>query len=180
MRNMEHDSESELINRVVDGDTSAFHRLVDEHAPYLFRMACGLVPSAGDAEDVLQETFLAAYVQLRRFAGKSTLRTWLAGILLNQAALWRRKRTRYPRLAAELEDEPNPQLPVSHAVDAKLDVQRMLQALSPEHREVLVMRECQQMTYDEIATALGVPRGTVESRIFRARQELRQRYGEFA
>ena len=83
MRNMEHDSESELINRVVHGDTSAFHRLVDEHAPYLFRMACGLVPSAGDAEDVLQETFLAAYVQLRRFAGKSTLRTWLAGILLN-------------------------------------------------------------------------------------------------
>ena len=79
-----------------------------------------------------------------------------------------------------MEDEPNPQLPVSHAVDAKLDVQRMLQALSPEHREVLVMRECQQMTYDEIATALGVPRGTVESRIFRARQELRQRYGEFA
>jgi RNA polymerase sigma-70 factor (ECF subfamily) len=60
--------------------------------------------------------------------------------------------------------------------DAKMDLSVMLQTLSPEHRQVIVLRELQQMSYEEMADALGVPRGTVESRLHRAREELRKRF----
>ena len=65
------------------------------------------------------------------------------------------------------------------AVDTQIDLVAMLATLSPDHRDVIVLRELQRMTYDEIAAALKIPRGTVESRIFRARRELRERFEEY-
>jgi RNA polymerase sigma-70 factor (ECF subfamily) len=84
------------------------------------------------------------------------------------------------RKADTLDGEESPQPPGTRVdPDAKLDVERLLNALSAEHREVIVLRELQGFSYDEIAEALGIPRGTVESRLFRARQVLKEKFPEY-
>jgi len=118
------------------------------------------------------------------FRGESSVRTWLVRILVNRAAMLRRSRSRKPR-AAEL-DENQAAAPASAAgaapardVEAKLDLTTMLAALSPEHRQVIVLRELEGLSYEQIAAALHVPRGTVESRLHRAREELRKRFAGY-
>ncbi|MDB5295778.1 MAG: sigma-70 family polymerase sigma factor, partial [Phycisphaerales bacterium] len=119
------------------------------------------------------------------------LRTWLYTIVTNQAS--KARRSRRVRQAVPLDaggfvaaadgrrggsnGMPTAR-PPEPAVDGRLDVDVMLAALSPEHREVLVLRELQGLTYDEIAEALGVPRGTVESRLFRARRAMRDKFAD--
>lgn len=175
--------ERQLVRDVSRGDGGAFHRLVDRHGPGLYRLALSLCGNAADAEDVVQETLTGAYRGIGRFEGRSSLRTWLSRILMTQVALWRRRR-RGRRDAplvldasAPTETDPPPARAEggAAAVDAKVDLHAALEALSPEHREVIVLRELQGLTYEEIAKVLDVPRGTVESRLHRARAELRDR-----
>jgi RNA polymerase sigma-70 factor (ECF subfamily) len=161
-------SEQDLIRRAKAGDSKALHELTDLHAPHLFRVAYRLTGRVADSEDLVQETLMAAIGSLRRFDGRSKFSTWLIGILVRQAALARRKKRR-PEIAAGQEVTAG----AAEKSDRKMDVAAALAELSDEHREVVVLREYEAMTYDEIAEALGVPRGTVESRLHRARQELR-------
>lgn len=175
-------SDAELVRKIRAGDESAFQELVSRHADGLYRMACSLLGSASDAEDVLQETFLGAFNRLSAFEGRSTVKTWLVRILLNHASKFRRSRKvrRTDPLPEQIGpasgDEKYASSSPAAAVESRVDVNQMLETLSPEHREVIVLRELQQMSYDEIAEALKIPRGTVESRLFRARQELKRRY----
>lgn len=171
------DSESALIRRAQAGEEEAFHRLVDEHAQHLFGLAYGMLGRVTDAEDVVQETFLATFQGLRRFEGRSSLRTWMAGILTRQVALWHRKRRSGSLRIGGTADEvlAGMSAPGSADADARLDVVATMKLLSPEYREVLLLREYEGMSYEQIASALDIPRGTVESRLYRARQELRQR-----
>lgn len=168
--------EKELIRRAAQGEARALHQLVEEHARHLFGTACAMMGRTADAEDVVQETLLAAVRGIGKFDGRSSLRTWLVAILIRQAALWRRRRGRPMGQLDELAPPPAPSPPRhTAAADAQMDVGQMLQTLSPEHREVLVLREYEGMSYEEIAASLGLPRGTVESRLHRARQQLRSR-----
>ena len=159
----------ELLRLAGDGDSAAFHALVDRHAQRLYRLAVTLVGNAADAEDVLQETFIGAFRGLRSFEGRASVKTWLTRILVMQAAQWRRdRRRRFERLGDSL--------PASSAsAEAALDVPAAIAQLSPEHRQVLVLREFERMSYEEMAEVLDVPRGTVESRLHRARNELREK-----
>jgi RNA polymerase sigma-70 factor (ECF subfamily) len=177
----------ELLRAVGHGDETAFKTLVDRHAPYLFGVAHGLTGgNASDAEDLVQETLLAALGG--KFRGDSAVRTWLVAILVNKAAMLKRSASRrgpHLSLAGGTGDKSGPR-PIEPAVrgssgasDAKLDLTSMLQSLSEDHRAVIVLRELEQMSYEQIAQALGVPRGTVESRLHRAREELRKRYGDY-
>lgn len=154
--------------------------MVDRYSAYLYRFAYSLVGNAADAEDVLQETFLAAFCGLRRFEERSSIKTWLSQILIRQTA--RRHRTRHKHKALSLDSDT--ETLASQAADRahestatqsdiRLDVRAVLDALPPVHREVVVLRELQGMTYEEIADVLGVPVGTVDSRLFRARQALK-------
>ncbi len=171
------DADAELIRRIGRGDEAAFRALVDRHARYLYGIAASLT-NVTDAEDVVQETFAA--VLTARFRGESAVRTWLVQILVRQAAMHRRKRRR-PMASLDAgagsgaEEPARSASPIAGA-EAKLDLAAMLETLSPEHRQVIVLREVEQMSYDEIARSLGVPRGTVESRLHRARAELRERF----
>ncbi len=173
---MERSSEVELLDRIHRGDDRAFGELVRGHGGYLYGVARALVRDEHEAHDVVQETFTA--VLSSRFRGDSALRTWLVGIAVRQAAMARRKRRPWLRLWRPPEDESDPPAPVSEAgqaaVEARLDLTVLLDRLSPEHREVIVLRELEGMSYEEMASLLGVPRGTVESRLHRARQQLRQ------
>jgi RNA polymerase sigma-70 factor (ECF subfamily) len=175
-------TDAELVRRIRAGDESAFSVLVDRHSEGLYRMACSLMGSATDAEDVLQETFLGAFNRLSAFEGRSSVKTWLVRILMNHASKFRRsKKVRRTdplpdQLGPRSGDESYAASSPAAAVESKVDVMQMLQTLSIEHREVIVLRELQQMSYEEISEALRIPRGTVESRLHRARQELKRRY----
>jgi RNA polymerase sigma-70 factor, ECF subfamily len=162
-----------LLRRAEKGDANAFHLLVDRHADRLFRLAYSLVGNAADAEDVVQETLAGAFRGSRAFEGRSSVGTWLTRILVLQAAKWRRDR----KLAAPLElmeGRLGKEGGVA-AAEQRMDLNAALEQLTPEHRQVMVLREYEQLSYDEIAEVLGVPRGTVESRLHRARAEMRQK-----
>jgi RNA polymerase sigma-70 factor (ECF subfamily) len=160
----------ELLRHAAHGDSHAFHALIDRHAQRLYRVAVSLVGNASDAEDVLQETFIGAFRGLKGFQGRASVKTWLTRILMMQAAQFRRSRKR-----KKTEIMPVDVSAASISSEAGMDINAALADLSPEHRQVLVLREYEQMSYEEIAEVLDVPRGTVESRLHRARGELRER-----
>jgi RNA polymerase sigma-70 factor (ECF subfamily) len=169
----------ELLSRSSRGDLDAQHALIDRHSRYLFGVAHALSGDAHDAEDLVQETFMGAF--RTRFRGESSLRTWLVKILMRRAGMLRRSRRRESStLSLDASGVTEPAAasgaPGGGGADARLDLSTMLQALSPEHRQVILLREIEGLSYEQIADALGVPRGTVESRLHRAREELRKRF----
>ena len=157
------------LRRIAAGDGRAFRTLVDRHARYLTGIALSLTGNAADAEDIVQETFTA--VLTSRFRGESAARTWLVNILVRRAAMLRRSRKRERGTPLEA-PEPSEGSAVTRT-DAKMDLARMLERLSPDQRQVIVLRELQGLTYEQMAEVLDVPRGTVESRLHRARAALR-------
>jgi RNA polymerase sigma-70 factor (ECF subfamily) len=178
--------DSGLERKASVGEKPAFHEIVDQYGNDLYRLAVSLLGNPDDAEDVLQETFLAAFEQLDRFEGRSALKTWLIGILVRRVA----RHIRYKRirrtvsldwLSGEGRDpiESNPAVRRSNEMEIRLDIGTMLKTLSRKLREVLVLREVLNLSYQEIGDALGIPIGTVESRLSRARQELRERYKDY-
>jgi len=160
----------DLLRRAANGDSGAFHALVDRHAQRLYRLAVSLVGNAVDAEDVLQEAFIGTFRGLKGFEGRASVKTWLTRILVMQAAQFRRGRKR-----KRTEAMPENIAAASKSAEAGMDVAAALADLSAEHRQVLVLREYERMSYEEIAEVLDIPRGTVESRLYRARGELRER-----
>lgn len=175
-------NDTELVTAAAGGDASAFHALVDRHGAHLFRLASMLSRTPADAEDIVQETFVGAFSGIGKFDGRSSVKTWLSRILTRQAArAW--NKSRRSRQAATLDQAgglpgDDPGLSVAStatAVDRKIDIAAELQMLSDEHREILVLREMQGLSYSEMAQTLGIPQGTVESRLHRARAEMRRR-----
>ena len=132
------------------------------------------------ARDVVQETFVA--ILNSKFRGESAVRTWLVQILVRRAAMLRRSRKRATAAIDRSVTQGGSSTNVAErasgiaGTDARLDLSAMLQVLSPEHRQVILLREIEGMSYEAIAESLGVPRGTVESRLHRAREELRKRF----
>jgi len=172
----------ELVNQTRAGDHSAFHELMDRHAPTLFALAVALSGHAADAEDIVQETFAGAFRGLGAFQGRATVKTWLTRILIRQTARHHRAaRKRKTTLVSLTETShsdawrPSPQ----SAADARMDVTAAIKTLGPEHQEVVLLREIQGLSYEEMAEILEIPRGTVESRLFRARRELQKRLKEY-
>jgi RNA polymerase sigma-70 factor (ECF subfamily) len=173
------ETDLELMQKAQKGHADAFHRLVDRHAGPLFRLATTLVKTHDDAEDVVQETFAAAFRALKSFQQRSSVKTWLFAICYRQAALLRRKNKNPIRMLGEDESvtaDPATMGGKGHAasVETRLDVQAALAKLPDDQRAILMLREFDGLSYEEIATVLELPRGTVESRIFRARQALRE------
>ena len=177
--------EEELLEQARRGGEDARTELVMRHGRRLFALAAALL-GGGDADvnDVVQETFLAAFDGgLKAFKGDASLSTWLSGVLINRVRKLRRYR--HSRPAGPLDDAERQSAadgaPGGHAtrVERRMDVATMLDSLPPEYREVLVLREWQQMSYAEMAAALGVPERTAETRLTRARRMLRQRFGGY-
>ena len=181
-----HESDSELVARARRGDDSAFHELVERHSASLFRLGFLLLGNTADAEDVVQETLLGAFQHLVRFRGHSSVKTWLTQILVKQAA--RHHRSHYRRRTISLEETGEGVAAAAEAsgpdtrtqsADARMDVRAVLRALSVEHRQVVVLREYEGMSYREISEVLRMPAGTVESRLFRAREHLKELLGGY-
>ena len=174
--------DADLTRRARDGDEAAWHEMVDQYGAYLYGLAFSLVGNAADAEDVVQDTFSSALRHIRDFEGRSSVKTWLSRILVRRAARCHRSRARHeavPFDARSPRQGSDTRGSAENASDARMDVLAVLGTLSPEHREVIVLRELQGMSYEEIAGVLAVPRGTVESRLFRARQILREQLKDY-
>ena len=182
---MPDQSDSDLLAQIGRGDQAAFRTLLDRHARYLFGVAHAMTGNDADAEDAVQETLLGALGSSTRFRGESSVRTWLVRILVNKVRMWRRSGQRRSSDVSldgspvELASASGSSSRGASAADAKLDLTQMLAQLSVEHRQVIILRELQGMSYEEMARALEVPRGTVESRLHRAREELRKRFAGY-
>jgi len=178
-------SDTELLRSSVNGDGGAFAELVDRHSAALFRLAQWLLGNRADAEDVLQETFAGAFKGMARFSGRAAVKTWLTQILIRQASKMRYRRGRL-RISAPLDPsgggsgggEPAVASETTN-IDRQMDLTAMIQELPEDHRQVILLREVDGMSYEEIAQTLGIPRGTVESRIHRARAGLRKLLGGY-
>jgi len=179
-------SDTELAKAASRGDTQAFHALVDRYSGDMFRLALSLCGRRADAEDICQEAFVGAFRGVSRFDGRSSFKTWLTRILLRQAAkVWKKQRTRgmislQSRGGSESDGgrgEPGGKwdpAATSGNADATMDILEMIGRLGPDHQQVLVLREMNGLSYEEIAETLNIPQGTVESRLYRARAELRK------
>ncbi|WP_067173211.1 RNA polymerase sigma factor [Microtetraspora niveoalba] len=165
----------ELLRLVTRGDEHAFEQLYARHARALLAYAEGLLGERGPAEEALQETFIAVWRGAGAFEERSLVRTWLFGICRRQAF----KRMRgHLSAARSLDDaldlpspEPGPQAVALARADAAA-VAGALRTLAPLHREVLDLAFATEMSHAEIAEVLGVPVGTVKSRLFNARAAL--------
>ena len=173
--------DNELIHATLRGDSVAFDGLVRRYQDRLLSAVIHVSGSRVEAEDVVQEAFVQAYLKLTSFAGGSSFYTWLYRIALNGAISRRRKR----RGGASIEQtrdlagnepadttEPPPDRVLRHERAAQ--VRRAMSALPDEFRVVLVLREMEGCDYDTIAQILELPIGTVRSRLHRARLQLKE------
>ncbi|MDP2810758.1 MAG: sigma-70 family RNA polymerase sigma factor [Rhodocyclaceae bacterium] len=176
---MADDAEGGLIARAQAGDQRAFAMLVRQYQDRVFRFILRLIGAREEAMDLTQETFMKAHQALPGWRPEAQFRTWLFRIAHNAAldVLRRRQHIEFVplvELAAGEEDhdlpDPAPQ-PDQHLADRQsIDLlERTLRELPAEHREILLLRELEEMSYAEIAATLGIAEGTVKSRLARAR-----------
>lgn len=181
------DPDAPLVDRArrsPSGDTRAFDELVARHRGRVVAN-CRYLTSGDDAEDLAQEVLVKAYFSLKKYEQRSKFSTWLYRIKVNHCLNHRRSERRHAGDVA-IDDAPAdaPPLTVAPEADAALDreadvarVRAAVAGLNDTLRLPLVMRELDEMSYDEIATALGLSLSAVKMRILRARQELRDALG---
>ncbi len=178
-----NDDDRRLIAECLGGRRDAFGELVSRYQARLYNAAVRLVDNADDAADVVQDAFLNAYQSLHAFKGDAEFFTWLYRIAFNGAISLRRKKRPTGSLDTTTGDhgldpaDPSDLVRPGHALE-RTEEDTLLHAalgrLSVEHREVLTMKDLDGLRYEEIAEVLGVPVGTVRSRLHRARLELRE------
>lgn len=187
--------ENQFIERLRAGEATAFTRLVDERSGDIYALLYRLTEDIEEARDLTQETFLQAFRHIAHFRGDADLRTWLYRIAINQARnrwrWWRRRRRDVTvsldapsngaadgtPLSAQLCDHRPDGDPEQQALahERERALTAALQALSRSYREVVVLRDVEGLSYEEVATALEISIGTVKSRLSRGRLELRRR-----
>ena len=181
---MTPEHEKHCIERVLQGDANAFEHLVHAYEKNVYNLALRSLGNPQDAEDVTQEAFLKAYRSLSSFRGDSKFSVWLYRIVSNLCLDLLRAKQRRPvqSLTVENDEGEVDELEISDEhfspeklLDRKLtreSVQRGLASLPDDSRQILLLRELQGMSYEEIGETLGLEPGTVKSRIFRARKKL--------
>jgi RNA polymerase sigma-70 factor (ECF subfamily) len=174
-----------LVAACQKGDQKAFGELVRRYQRAIHRLAWSLTRSDSDADDLAQETFVRAWGAIGRFELGQPLYPWLARIVTNQAFSLFRHRRRRPEISIEPLVEAGQQWgveddPAAHTADSERDAKLRagFAALSLEHQAVLALRAVQDLSYEEIASALNIPIGTVMSRLSRARGELKRHLAE--
>lgn len=187
-RIIEDDDESYVL-RCRRGETEAFAHLVRRHQKKMLNLAYRMIGDYGEACDVVQEAFLSAFRSIGKFRGEARFSTWLGSIVLNQARGHLKQRAvRLGREEMSLDDPHNEEkrrfsianLSVEDSVaeglerrDLEAKIQRCLSVLEADQREVLVLRDIQGCSYEAIGQTLKLPPGTVRSRLFRARNALK-------
>lgn len=172
--------EPELIDRALAGDRSAFAELVRQNQDRLFASMMQVTGSPEEAEEVVQEAFIRAFIKLDTFQRNSQFFTWIYRIAFNSALTQRRKKKARVSLDQIREDNGLEVAGADDAVDEAMLrdervtlVRRAIDTLTEEHRRILVLREMDEFAYEEIAEILEISIGTVRSRLSRARRQLK-------
>lgn len=176
------------INRFKNGDTAAFGELVLAYQDKIYNLCRYMLGNAHDAEDAAQDVFLKAYQALPRFQPDASLYTWLYRIATNTCIDYRKKPIfeslfgdsgEGERLVHDrASDAPSPEQ-LYHSKQIDLALQISLGKLSPKLRAIIVLKEIEELSYEEIAETLAISMGTVKSRIARAREELQKLMQKF-
>jgi RNA polymerase sigma-70 factor, ECF subfamily len=181
-------SDWDLVLGARTGDRDAFRALVERYQRKIAALALGMLRNREDAMDIVQETFTKAYQNLDRFKGDAAFYTWLYRIAVN-LCVDRQRRDAKQQLAPldvddrregtplPLPDGPRPDQPFDRARDAEIATQlrAAINELTPDHRAVILLREVEGLSYEEISQVLDCPKGTVMSRLHYARRQLQAR-----
>jgi len=177
-----------LVERVRRGDRHAFDLLVIKYQRKIMRLLSRMIHDSADIEDVAQEAFIKAYRALPQFRGDSAFYTWLYRIAINTARNWQAASFRRPATVSTLEndegetfdqidglsDQSTPESMMASRQIAQT-VNEAIEALPEDLRTAIVLREIEGMSYEDIASTMQCPIGTVRSRIFRAREAIASR-----
>ena len=190
----ENDSRREdraLVQAAQKGDQQAFRKLVERYQRRVYQLALGMVKDADEAMDIAQETFVRVHRYLPSFKGDSSFFTWTYRIAVNLCLDAGRKKGRgesveFDERQAEVEasmDPPSAALagPQRNALNRELagKIQEALSGLSENHRAILVLREVEGLSYEELSQTLGIRKGTVMSRLFHARLKMQRKLREY-
>jgi RNA polymerase sigma-70 factor (ECF subfamily) len=185
-------AEDQFLERLRQGETAAFERLVAEHSGDVYALLYRLTADPEEARDLTQETFLRAFQSISRFRGDANLKTWMYRIAVNQARnrwRWWRRRKRDVTVSLDATDDCHEQpLAATLRDDAAVDpeqetlareregqLREALLGLRRSYREAVILRDVEGFSYEEIADTLQISIGTVKSRISRGRLELRRK-----
>jgi RNA polymerase sigma-70 factor (ECF subfamily) len=169
-------TDEDLVARVRTGDLSSFETLVERHRDVVYRVAARIV-GRDDASDVSQDAFLRAFHRLDQLSGGGSFRSWLLQITHNAAVSHAERRRPEPvdPVLAEDEEDPDRILTPAVALEQRERVARLeakIRLLKVEHRAVLVLRDVEGLSYEEVGEATETPIGSVKGRLHRARREL--------
>ena len=177
--------DAECVRRVQHGDTGCFEILVRRHQKATFNLVYRLLGDYDEAAEVTQEVLLSAYKSINQFRGHANFSTWLYRIAFNHASTRRKSLKVAQQRYVSLEDVEiigeSPSDPAKNAEQKEIQerVQQALNTLDKEEAMVILLRDLQDVPYDEVATILGIPIGTVKSRLHRARQALKARLSPY-
>jgi len=173
-------SDADCVRRIIQrGETDAFEILVRRHEKTIFNLVYRMLGDYDDAAEVSQEVFLSAYRAIGQFRGDANFSTWLYRIALNHATTRRRSISSRQQKTVPIDDmEPlsDPELGPAETLERKEireRVQLALNKLEPDDATMILLRDLQDISYDEVARVLEIPVGTVKSRLHRARQALK-------
>jgi RNA polymerase sigma-70 factor (ECF subfamily) len=183
-------SDEQIVERALTGDAEAFGEIVQRWERRIFALAFGMLGREEDARDATQETFLAAFRNLRAFRGEAKVSSWLHRIAVNQCITRQRRAKVRNESAIESEEEKNAAsfaAPIgcspARVVEGRetiAAVRLAVNSLPVELRQVVVMKEFEELTFKEIADALDLPLSTVKSRLYTALKQLQMRLQKFA
>ena len=184
-------ADGELVRESRRGDKEAFRELVERYQRKIVAVAVGMVHNYEDALEIAQETFVKAYENLDKFKGESSFYTWLYRIVVNRAIDFQRRERRHPTVALEeqsvsggsmegYEDilKEERRTDPYHQVKAREIGDRVSEAineLTPDHKAVILLREVEGLSYDEISRVMQCSKGTVMSRLHYARKKLQKK-----
>lgn len=187
----QRDIDAQLVERVKAGDRQAFGLLVTKYERRVLRLLSRFIRDQAEMEDVAQEAFIKAYRALPQFRGESAFYTWLYRIAVNTAKNYLATQGRRPISMSQLQsadaeegesfdagdvvEDTNTPDAVLHSRQVAETVNAAIEALPPDLRTAITLREIEGLSYEEIAEAMSCPIGTVRSRIFRAREAIAER-----
>ena len=183
-------SDEQIVERALTGDAEAFGEIVQRWERRIFVLSFGMLGREEDARDATQETFLAAFRNLRAFRGEAKVSSWLHRIAVNQCITRQRRAKVRSESALETEEEKNAAsfaAPIRYSParlaegrETNAAVRLAVNSLPVELRQVVVMKEFEELTFKEIADALDVPLSTVKSRLYTALKQLQMRLEKFS
>lgn len=191
------DDDHKLVLAAADGDMQAFRLLVEKYQQRVIAVAYGIIGNSEDAEDIVQDSFVKAYKNLSGFRGQSSFYTWLYRIVYNMSIDYTRKRFRKVEslvgdnsilehkvessraVAGSNTAKINNPLEEVENTELSLKIKEAIENLTEDHRAIIVLREIDGLSYEEISQVLKCSKGTVMSRLFHARKKLQEQLREY-